>query len=85
MAFDDFPLHRRELEDLLEEDEVLLSFYFKLLSMQFHIRGDIIQSVFTFTMILIKVCVSISAFPRLGCPGFTVPETKPDPEKSFTR
>jgi len=45
-------VRRRELEDLLEEDEV---------------------------------CVSISAFPRLGCPGFTVPETKPDPEKSFTR
>jgi len=45
-------LRRRELEDLLEEDEV---------------------------------CVSISAFPRLGCPGFTVPETKPDPENSFTR
>merc|ERR550532_1903593 len=43
-------LRRRELEDLLEEDEV---------------------------------CVSISAFPRLGCPGFTVPETKPDPENSF--
>merc|ERR1719402_1127849 len=45
-------LRRRELEDLLEEDEI---------------------------------CVSISAFPRLGCPGFTVPETKPDPENSFTR
>jgi len=45
-------VRRRELEDLLEEDEV---------------------------------CVSISAFPRLGCPGFTVPETKPNPENSFTR
>merc|ERR1711936_1394816 len=31
------------------------------------------------------ICVSTSAFPRLGCPGFTVPEKKPEPETSFTR
>jgi len=39
-------LRRRELETLLEEDEI---------------------------------CVSISTFPRLGCPDFTVPYTEPDP------
>lgn len=43
---------RRELEDLLGEDEI---------------------------------CVSISAFPRLGCPGFTWPPALPDPKQSFTR
>jgi len=45
-------VRRKELEDLLEEDEI---------------------------------CVSISAFPRLGCPGFTVPPTAPHPDTSFTR
>jgi len=32
-----------------------------------------------------EICVSTSSFPRLGCPGFTFPETFPDPENSFTR
>lgn len=32
-----------------------------------------------------EICVSTSAFPRLGCPGFTSPEVSPDPDNSFTR
>jgi len=32
-----------------------------------------------------EVCVSISAFPRLGCPDFTSPTKQPDPHNSFTR
>jgi len=32
-----------------------------------------------------ELCISISSFPRLGCPGFTSPPTFPDPEHSFTR
>jgi len=32
-----------------------------------------------------EVCVSISAFPRLGCPDFTSPSQQPDPHNSFTR
>lgn len=32
-----------------------------------------------------EVCVSISAFPRLGCPDFTSPSQQPDPLNSFTR
>jgi len=32
-----------------------------------------------------EICVSISSFPRLGCFGFTSPQTYPDPAKSFTR
>merc|ERR1711936_474800 len=31
------------------------------------------------------ICVSTSAFPRLGCPGFTDPDFLPEPETSFTR
>jgi len=32
-----------------------------------------------------EICVSTSAFPRLGCPDFTHPHTEPDPDNSFTR
>ena len=32
-----------------------------------------------------EILVSLSTFPRLGCPGFTDPPTFPDPLNSFTR